>query len=176
MASGSAKRYVQAVIELARENDSFDVWQRDLGILGTLVGEAEVRTFLENPSIQSSAKVHAVDAVLQDAQAETRNLLHLLIERRKVNLIPEIVRLFDQAVLSERGIVLVDVTTADSLNEAGQDLVRRELSRMLGKEIQLRLHEDSEILGGFVARAGDQVIDGSVIQQLRLLRARLSAA
>lgn len=176
MASGSAKRYVQAVIELARENGSFDVWQRDLGTLGSLVSDEEVRTFLENPSIQSSAKVRAVDSVLQNAQAETRNLLHLLIERRKVNLIPEIVRLFDEAVLSERGIVLVDVTTADSLNEAGQDLVRRELSRMLGKEIQLRLHQDPEILGGFVARAGDQVIDGSVIQQLRLLRTRLSAA
>lgn len=176
MASGSAKRYVQAVIELARENGSFDVWQRDLETLGSLVNDAEIRVFLENPSIQSSAKVRAVDAVLQNAQSQTRNLLHMLIERRKVGLIPEIVRLFDEAVLSERGIVLVDVTTADSLNEAGQDLVRRELSRMLGKEIQLRLHQDAEILGGFVARAGDQVIDGSVIQQLRLLRTRLSAA
>lgn len=176
MASGSAKRYVQAVIELAQDNGSFDVWQRDLETLGSLVSDAEIRTFLENPSIQSSAKVRAVDAVLQNAQPETRNLLHLLIERRKVNLIPEMARLFDQAVLSERGIVLVDVTTADLLNDAGQDLVKRELSRMLGKDIQLRLHHDPEILGGFVARAGDQVIDGSVIQQLRLLRARLAAA
>lgn len=176
MASGSAKRYVQAVIELAREYTSFDAWQQDLGKLGSLVSDAEVRTYLENPSIQNSAKILAVDAVLQDAQPETRNLLHMLIERRKVNLIPEMVRLFDEAVLSERGIVLVDVTTADPLDQVGQIHVRRELSRMLGKEIQLRLHEDPEIIGGFVARAGDKAIDGSVIQQLRRLRARLSVA
>lgn len=176
MASGSAKRYVQAVVELARENDSFDAWQRDLEMLGSLVSDPEVRTFLDNPSIQSSTKVQSVDAVLQDVRSETRNLLHMLIERRKVGLLPEIVHLFDEAVLSERGIALVDVTTADTLDDANQELVRRELSRMLGKDIQLRLHQDPEILGGFVARAGDQVIDGSVIQQLRLLRARLAAA
>lgn len=176
MASGSAKRYVQAVIDLAREQKSFDAWQQDLGKLGSLVNDAEVRTYLENPSIQSPDKIRAVDAVLRDAQPETRNLLHMLIERRKVNLIPEMVRLFDEAVLDERGIALVDVTTADPLDQAGQIHLKRELSRMLGKEIQLRLHEDPEIIGGFVARAGDQVIDGSVIQQLRRLRARLSAA
>lgn len=176
MASGSAKRYVQAVVELAREKGSFDTWQRDLAKLASLLSDAEVRTFLENPSIQISAKVGAVDAVLQDAEPEVRNLLHMLIERRKVDLIPEIVRRFDEAVLAERGIVLVDVTTADALNESGQDLVKRELSRLLGKDIELNLHVDPEIIGGFVARAGDQVIDGSVLQQLRRLRARLVAA
>lgn len=176
MASGSAKRYVQAVVELAREKGSFDTWQRDLAKLASLLSDAEVRTFLENPSIQSSAKVGAVDAVLQDAEPEVRNLLHMLIERRKVDLIPEIVRRFDEAVLAERGIVLVDVTTADALNESGQDLVKRELSRLLGKDIELNLHVDPEIIGGFVARASDQVIDGSVLQQLRRLRARLVAA
>ncbi|HEV2065260.1 MAG TPA: F0F1 ATP synthase subunit delta [Thermomicrobiales bacterium] len=176
MASGSAKRYVQAVVELAREKGSFDTWQRDLAKLDSLVSDEEVRTYLENPSIQSSAKVRAVDAVLQDAEPEVRNLLHMLIERRKVDLIPEIVRRFDEAVLAERGIALVDVTTADALNDAGKDLVKRELSRLLGKDIELRLHTDPEIIGGFVARAGDQVIDASVLQQLRRLRTRLVAA
>ncbi len=176
MASGSAKRYVQAVVELAREKGSFDTWQRDLAKLDSLVSDEEVRTYLENPSIQSSAKVRAVDAVLQDAEPEVRNLLHMLIERRKVDLIPEIVRRFDEAVLAERGIALVDVTTADPLNDAGKDLVKRELSRLLGKDIELRLHVDPEIIGGFVARAGDQVIDASVLQQLRRLRTRLVAA
>lgn len=176
MASGSAKRYVQAVVELAREKGSFDTWQRDLAKLDSLVSDEEVRVYLENPSIQSSAKVRAVDAVLQDAEPEVRNLFHMLIERRKVDLIPEIVRRFDEAVLAERGIALVDVTTADPLNEAGQDLVRRELSRLLGKDIELKLHVDPEIIGGFVARAGDQVIDASVLQQLRRLRTRLVAA
>ncbi len=175
MASGSAKRYVQAVIEVAQENGSFDAWQSDLKQIEALVSDPDVRVYLENPSRQSADKIQAVDAVLQETQPEARNLLHMLIERRKVDLIPEIVRLFDEAVLAARGIVLVDVTTADPLDQLGQIFLKRELSRMLGKDVQLRLHEDPEIIGGFVARAGDQVIDGSVVNQLRRLRTRLAA-
>lgn len=176
MASGSAKRYVQALIELAREHDSFDAWQRDLRTLDSLVSDPNVRAYLENPSIQSESKFRRLDDLLQDAQPEARNLLHILIERRKVDEIHEIARLFDEAVLAERGIVLADVTTAEPLDQLGQIFLKRELSRMLGKDVQLRLHEDPELIGGFVARIGDQVIDGSVIQQLRRLRARLAAA
>jgi F-type H+-transporting ATPase subunit delta len=176
MASGSAKRYVQAVVELAREQESFDSWQRDLQLLRSVVSDPAVRAFLENPSIQADDKIKAVDAVLADAQPEARNLAHMLIERRRTGIIHDLADLFDEAVLSERGIALVDVTTAEPLDDAGQELVREHLARLLGKRIELRLHEDPDIIGGFVARAGDQVIDGSVVNKLRRLRARLSAA
>ncbi len=176
MASGSAKRYVQAVVELAREKGSFDAWQRDLGTLRAVVSDDGVRSFLENPSKKLSDKTDAVDSVMADAQPEARNLAHMLIERRRTGIIQELADSFDEAVLAENGIALVDVTTAEPLDEAGQDLVREHLGRLLGMRIELRLHEDPEIIGGFVARAGDQVIDGSVVNQLRRLRARLAAA
>ena len=176
MASGSAKRYAQAVVELAREKGSFDAWQRDLGSLRAVVSDADVRSFLENPSVEASDKNQVVDSVLVDAQPEARNLAHMLIERRRTGIIQDLADVFDEAVLAENGIALVDVTTAEPLDEAGQALVRVHLGRLLGKRIELRLHEDPDIIGGFVARAGDQVIDGSVVNQLRRLRARLAAA
>ncbi len=175
MASGSARRYAQAVVELAREQGSFDAWQRDLGVLRSAVSDAGVRTFFNNPSIQESDKVQALDAVLTGVQPEARNLARMLVQRRRTGIIQDLADLFDEAVLSEKGIALVDVTTADALDEAGQDLVREHLSRLLGKDIQLRLHEDPSIIGGVVAKVGDQVIDGSVVNQLRRLRARLAA-
>jgi len=176
MASGSAKRYAQALVELAREKGSFDVWQRDLGSLRAVVSDADARSFLENPSVKASDKNQVVDSVLAHAQPEARNLAHMLIERRRTGIIQDLADLFDEAVLAENGIALVDVTTAEPLDEAGQELVRDHLGRLLGKRIELRLREDPDIIGGFVARAGDQVIDGSVVNQLRRLRARLAAA
>lgn len=175
MATGSARRYVQAVIELAREEQSFETWQRDLKVLHDLVNSEQVREYLLNPGIQAASKIEVLKDSLADVTPEARNLAQMLIERRQVDLIPEIARLLDEAVLNEKGIVLVDVTTADPLDEEGQVLVKEHLKRILGKEIELRLSEDPEIIGGFIARAGDQVIDGSVTNQLRRLRARLAA-
>lgn len=176
MASGSAKRYVQAVVELAREQGSFDAWQHDLGLLRAAFSDPEVQVFFADPSVQESEKVARLDAVYTGVQPEARNLSHMLIRRKRTGIIQDLADSFDEAVLSEKGIVLVDVTTADPLDAAGQALVRDHLARLLGKDIELRLHQDPEILGGFVARAGDQVIDGSVANQLRRLRARLQAA
>ena len=176
MAAGSAKRYVQAVTSLAREQGSYDAWQRDLHALRAMVSDASARTFFESPSISADKKKQAADAVLAGAQPEARNLAHMLIERRRTGIIQDLSDLFDEAALTEKGIALVDVTTAEPLDDAGQTLVREQLSRLLGKRVELRLHEDPEIIGGFIARSGDQIIDGSVVNQLRRLRARLAVA
>ena len=176
MASGSAKRYVQALVELAREGRTFETWHQDLQKIGQLGADPQVAAFLANPSVPAETKFQAVDAVLGDVTQEARNLVHLLIERRRTAIISEIVSGFDEAILTERGIVLADVTTAEPLDEAGQATVRAQLQRIVGKQVELRLRTDPEIIGGIVARVGDQLIDGSVINQLRRLRARLRAA
>nr|MBA3336978.1 F0F1 ATP synthase subunit delta [Chloroflexia bacterium] len=67
-----------------------------------------------------------------------------------------------------------EVTTAEPLGPEEQEMVKGQLKRLVGKEIELRLKTDPEIIGGIVARIGDQLIDGSVINQLRQLRARLA--
>jgi F-type H+-transporting ATPase subunit delta len=46
---------------------------------------------------------------------------------------------------------------------------------MTGKQIELKLTVDPEIIGGLIARIGDVLVDGSVISQLRRLRARLAS-
>jgi F-type H+-transporting ATPase subunit delta len=175
MASGAARRYVQAIVEIARERQSFDAWERDLARLGQMAADPQVETFLENPSAGEAAKKRAVDLVLTDAQPEARNLAHLLVERQRTGLIPDIVEGFQEAHLAERGIVVADVTTAEALDDTMQAAVRERLGQVVGKTVELRLHTDPNIIGGLVAQIGDQVIDGSVQTRLRRLRSRLRA-
>lgn len=175
MASSAARRYTQALKEIAQETKTFEAWQRDLGTLNALASDPQVVAFLTSPGVQDAEKFTAVDAVLGDLQPEARTLFHMLIERRRLSLLPDIVELFDEAVNEARGVVLVDVTTADALDDAGEALVRERMKSIVGKEVELRLHTDASIIGGIVARIGDQVIDGSVLSQLRRLRASMNA-
>ncbi|MBA2289830.1 MAG: F0F1 ATP synthase subunit delta [Chloroflexia bacterium] len=176
MASGAAKRYVQAIVEVAREQQSFDAWQQDLQRLGATVEDRAVATYLHNPSVQSAEKKKAMDIILRDAQPEARNLAHMLVDGHRTGIIPELAELFDEAVLAERGIVMADVTTAEPLDEEAQQAVRERLSGIVGKDVELRMHTDPEIIGGLIAQIGDAVIDGSVQTRLRRLRTRLKAS
>lgn len=176
MASGSAMRYAQAVIDLAAGEGNFDRWQRDLDGLTDLINDPEAAGLFANPNISNNEKLSVVGKVLPDLHAEALNLVKMLIERRKIAILPDVAALVDEASLASQGIVRVDVTTAEPLDEAGKAHVEGQLKQMIGKDVQLRTTVDPEIIGGIVARIGDQLIDGSVINQLRNLRARLAAA
>lgn len=178
MASNVAKRYVEAVLSLAKESGTMGRWQADLAILNDVASDEAASAFLSNPTGDAGAKITFLGTVLErhNAQQEAKNLVRLLVERQRLEIIPDLHQLFEEAMLAEQGIVIADVTTAEPLDEAGQEIVRQQLSKFVGKEVRLRLKQDPSIIGGIVALVGDQLIDGSVINQLRRLRARLSAA
>ena len=79
-------------------------------------------------------------------------------------------------MLERQGIAVGEVTTAVPLGPEELAIVRQRLGAVVGKDIEIRASVDPEIIGGIVARVGDQLIDGSVIGQLRKLRERLVSA
>jgi len=175
VASGAAKRYAQAVLELAKERNTLDEWQVDLARLAEMMRDPSAEQFLENPNVPEDRKREVVNHVLAQAQPEARNLAQMLIERGRLGIAPRLAQIFDESVLAERGMAIADVTTAEPLGPEAEAAIRDQLSRLIGKQIQMRTHVDESIIGGIVARVGDQLIDGSVINQLRRLRARLAA-
>src|SRR5581483_6064561 len=79
----------------------------------------------------------------------------------------------EQLVLDYRNEAIAEVTTAAPLSEIQQTSVKRALETRTGKTIIMQTHVDPSILGGIVARVGDQVIDGSIRYRLSALQQRL---
>lgn len=175
MASGAAKRYAQAVVELAKDKGTLDAWQSDLARLGELMADPQASGFFANPGVPDERKDNVLKQVLADAQPEALNLARLLIDGNRLDDVPQIVALYEDALRAERGIVVAEVTTADELGPIEMELVRERLAAFVGRQVEIRSRVDPDIIGGIIARVGDQLIDGSVINQLRRLRARLVA-
>lgn len=176
MATGAAKRYAQAVLSLARESKSLDAWQADLGTLNSLMQDPKAEQFFASPRVSLREKLQLLDSALLSAQPEVRRLARILAERNRLGIVADLYRLYSEARLADQGIAIADVTTAEPLNDAERDVVAAQLKRLIGKDIELRTKTDPAIIGGIIARVGDQLIDGSVISRLRRLRARLTEA
>ena len=174
MASAAAKRYAQAVFGLAREKGNFDAWLSDLARLDALMGDQQAAYYLASPNVSETEKQNVLDSSLAVSQPEIRNLARILLQRGRLETVPDLYEQFQAMVLEAQGIAIADVTTAEPLDEQGQAIVRERLSKLVGRDVQLRLRTDPAIIGGIVARVGDQLIDGSVLNQLRRLRARLA--
>ena len=82
------------------------------------------------------------------------------------------VAILPETMTGIEGSVLV--TSAIPLTEEEEDAIRKELASRVGEDAVVSFKVDLDVLGGFIVRAGDRVIDGSVVGQLERLQASLS--
>jgi F-type H+-transporting ATPase subunit delta len=72
-----------------------------------------------------------------------------------------------------RGRVQVQVRSAEPLDQSMLDAVTGRLTSALGRQVELQLSVDPDLIGGLVVRVGDTVYDGSVANRLRRLGQQL---
>ena len=172
----AARRYAQAALEIARENNTLDRWLSDLKTLSGVFGAPEVVSLIEDPKLTEDDQRKIVERLIQPGVVSelAMNLLHLLVKRHRLGSLPRIAEVFQELYNKEKGIVVAEVTTAVPLNDENKRRVAEQLSRITGKTIELRLREDPSILGGMITRIGDEVIDASVASRLAELTDRLT--
>ena len=67
----------------------------------------------------------------------------------------------------------MDLGVGDAERAELRRRVAEALSSALGKEVEIKVIVDPEVLGGLSARVGDTIIDGTVRHRLDRLRGRL---
>ncbi len=173
--AGAAKRYGQAAFDVAREHGLVDQWELDFLMISDVLSDPGTMDYFQSPAVRRSAKVEALTSMLPDeSQVLLRNLLLLLLERRRFHQIQDVVAVFQALVLEERGIAVARVATAVELTEEELEMVRGRLSTILNKQIEIVPQVNPEIIGGIVAQIGDDLFDGSVRTQLASLKRRLA--
>jgi len=175
MAGGfSAKRYAAAVFEIARERDELDRWQGELDAVIQLRRDAALAAWLDNPKVGLDLKREYLEAALGRVSPLGRNLVYLLITRGRLGAIAEIAAAYAARLNEHRGLVPARVTTAASLDQATEDSLKARLREITGRDVLLSTEVDPAVLGGFVARIGDKLLDGSTRSRLKALRKNIA--
>ena len=169
--AGAAKRYGQAAFDVAREHDLVDRWDEDLRTLGEVLSDPGTMEYFLSPAVRQSSKEDALERMLPDeSQLLLRNLLLLLLERRRFHQVDDVIATFRELVMESRGIAIARVKTAIELSPDEQEQVRSRLGEILNRQIELIPQVDPEIIGGIVAQIGDDMLDGSVRSRLDQMR------
>jgi F-type H+-transporting ATPase subunit delta len=173
----SARRYAEAVFDIALEQESLAQWGADLHGIAGFVSEPDVAAVLGNGRVPRDQKLVLLAAGLErELSPQAWNLVRLLEDRGRLALAPEILEVFQEKLDEHRGIAKANVTTAVPLSEDEERAIAARLSQITGKQVEVQTNIDESILGGVVARVGDQLIDGSTRTRLLELKRSLAGA
>ena len=166
----SGKRYAEAILQLAVEQDRVDQWGTDLDSLSQVLLDEEFSSFLTHAQVPLPEKNRSIEAVFPDIDPLVRNLVALLISRGSIKLIRDVHLSYSQLVDEYRGRQRVEVTSAVPLDAAEVERISRFVSELIQKEVVVSTEVDETILGGVIIQVGDQLLDGSVRSRLEALR------
>lgn len=173
----SANRYAKALFDVALEekNDLAQV-DRDLEAVVAMMHESpELARATSRAGVTAAARQSLMEAVAgkMGVAAPVQKLLVLLAESRKLNLVPDLAMAFRERLLAHQNVVRAGVTSAVPLSPEQTTALKDSLSKVTGKNVDLSVSVDAELLGGLVARIGSTVYDGSVKTQLARMRQQL---
>jgi len=139
-----------------------------------LESQPRLRSALGDPVLPDENKRALVDDLLKDRASDaTVTLVHVAISRPG-DPVNRIQALADRAA-ARRDRVLVEARTAVELDDERRDRLAEALSHAAGRQVDLEVVVDPSVVGGVVARIGDELIDGTVRRKLELALEEMTA-
>jgi F-type H+-transporting ATPase subunit delta len=169
-----ARPYAEAVFKLARQSGEFARWSEMLAFLDQVMHDPRFAEIVANPRVPKET----LQAILQDIGDETldqagKNLLRLLVENRRLPVIPTLFKQYQALKAEHEGVIRVELVSTYAVKPSQKDEVAAALQQRFGKNVEVEVTIDRKLLGGWLIRAGDQVIDLSVRGRLQQLATEL---
>ena len=168
------KRYAQAVFEIAIESNKLEEWRSDLGKIAQLMRDAEFAVVIENPKLPAELKAKLAQEKLGKINPLALNLVYLMMAKDRLKYTDHIANEYGRLLDDHYGITHADVTTAIPLDDTDKKRLINQLDTIVDKKVSVNLQVDPDILGGFVARIGDSLIDASIRNKLNELKRSLA--
>ena len=171
-----ARRYAEAAIELAEDQKQGERLAGDLELIQKAMKESvELQSFLKSPVISKEKKRTVLSELFKaNVGALAFDFLNLLVEKGREDALDSILVEYFKMRDDQLGIMTLELQAAIDLTTDQQKTIAKRFEEMTRKKIRVIFSVDKQLKGGFVARVGDTVYDGSVSRQLELLRSRFA--
>ena len=173
----AARRYARAFIELAQEAKKVDEFGSELSLMKNACQEGGglLMKVLCNPAFSKTERRDVLSAVMKALKLSdlTTNLFHVMLDKKRMNTLPDMLDLYSVAADALNGRVRVHVSTAEPLSAEMTAEVKLALQKITGLDIVLDTETDDALIGGLVARVGGTVYDASIRTRLNDIKQRL---
>ncbi|MEK7989842.1 MAG: F0F1 ATP synthase subunit delta [Thiotrichaceae bacterium] len=168
-----ARPYAEAIINLATENSALDKWSENLGFLSATTQDDAVVKMVANPSVNTKILTKILLDICESQDDGVKNLVKTLIDNQRLDVVPYIAVEYEKLKAEKQNKLKVELVSAYEVAPEQQQELQTALQKRFGKQIDINISIDAELIGGWMIRAGDDVIDASVKGRLQQLATEL---
>ena len=173
MISNISKRYARAFFEIAAEEKQLERYYNEINQFTSIIAQNKaLGEFLANPIFEQESKKGVVENIIGKLKLSgmTVNFLKLLVDKRRIDVLPDIVFFYRQLMDESLKKVRVNLKTAFPLSSKMQNYITSNLEKVTGRKVEVSVEKDPGLLGGIVIGVGDTLYDGSIKNQLNNMR------
>jgi F-type H+-transporting ATPase subunit delta len=171
-----ARPYAEAVFRLAKADNSLPAWSGMLQFTAVVADDERIRALLGNPEVSTKRLGELLLDICGDKLSdEGRNFMLLLVESKRVEVLPEVRDLFEQLKAQHEGVLEAKVASAFAMTDLQlKDLVAG-LESKFKRKIEAKVNVNPELIGGVKVEIGDEVFDASVRGKLEAMSVALKS-
>jgi len=171
-----AKRYAQALFDLALEMKIQDKVVKDMQLTGEVLREhRELRILMKNPVVDDFKKVKLLDAVFGGhIQKLTQKFFALIVKKDREMYLEPVCEAFISIYQKYNNILPLELTMAFEADKATKNAIIEKVAKATKMDVELHEHIKKDIIGGFIINYEDYQFDASVKTQLKALQNEFS--
>ena len=175
-----AKRYAAGLMHAAKAMDMIASVQKELDAIAmTLGNDKELFRSSTERTITHADREKTLVSLVEKTQSGhvVENFLKLLNEADRVSIIETINAEFKELVEKLNGVVVVEATTAEALNDQEIQEITDKLTKSLGvAKVSVQNKVNPDVMGGVVMQIGSMQIDDSIQTKLNRLQNHMQKA
>ena len=171
--TSSSNRYSDAIFEIASQDGNLSEWGDFLNELSEIFKDRKIQKFFLDPKINNNDKVSLISESNMQTDKKKINFLRLMIEKNKLFLIDSIYNRYKKLIDLNNGVKRAEIITAFKLTETQLNQINDKLSNITKNKVVGNNVVDKSILGGFIAKFDDQMLDMSTKGKLSELKDKI---
>lgn len=169
-------RYAKALFDIAVSEKSLDKYKEELeAVSNAFINDKGFKAFLLDPKVNKFSKKQIVQNVFSNSVGEkTLNFIKLLIDKNRVQYIPEICDEFIRLSDIEQNILNITVISSLPLQQEHITQICEKYQGIYKADgVKVKTRIDSSLMGGLKVAIGDKLYDASIKDKIAELRSAM---
>ena len=166
----TSNRYAKAMFELAEESNEIDIVEKNVqDLLKLYTLNSDINNFIKNPTKSLSNQLNVINKIsdLMKFSKIFKNFLSILVTKRRIFFLEKITKSFLKLSAIKRGELSAILISSKTLSDEELKNVSKELSKVIGSNINFDYKVDQSLIGGFKMQIGSLMVDTSIKNKLK---------